>query len=91
VLNVQLLEQNEGVPMMFGEKDHTWTDIVLMEPEQYDVYEKHQQNYFKDSKVEMLDFEKEDARNEEDIDFDNIIYKKWLTQNLYQKRMYYGQ
>mgnify|MGYP000335974213 CR=1 FL=1 len=62
-----------GVPMMFGEKDHTWTDIVLMEPEQYDVYEKQQQNYFKDSKVEMLDFEKEDAKNEEDIDFDNIM------------------
>jgi hypothetical protein len=59
--------------MMFGEKDHTWTDIVLMEPEQYDVYEKQQQNYFKDSKVEMLDFEKEDAQNEEDIDFDNIM------------------
>jgi hypothetical protein len=34
-----------GVPMMFGEKDHTWTDIVLMEPEQYDVYEKQQKNY----------------------------------------------
>jgi len=62
-----------GVPMMFGEKDHTWTDIVLMEPEQYDVYEKQQQNYFKDSKVEMLDFEKEDAKNEEDIDFNNIM------------------
>jgi hypothetical protein len=59
--------------MMFGEKDHTWTDIVLMEPEQYDVYEKQQQNYFKDSKVEMLDFEKEDAKNEEGIDFDNIM------------------
>jgi hypothetical protein len=58
---------------MFGEKDHTWTDIVLMEPEQYDVYEKQQQNYFKDSKVEMLDFEKEDIKNEEDIDFDNIM------------------
>jgi len=37
------------------------------------VYEKQQQNYFKDSKVEMLDFEKEDAKNEEDIDFDNIM------------------
>ena len=22
-----------GVPMMFGEKDHTWTDMVIMEPE----------------------------------------------------------
>ena len=29
-----------GVPMMFGEKDHTWTDMVIMEPEEYDTFEK---------------------------------------------------
>ena len=29
-----------GVPMMFGEKDHTWTDMVIMEPEEYDQFEK---------------------------------------------------
>ena len=29
-----------GVPMMFGEKDHTWTDMVIMEPEEYDRFEK---------------------------------------------------
>jgi hypothetical protein len=61
------------MPVMFGDKDNTWVDVVLMESEQYDVYEKQQQNYFKGSKVEMLDFEKEDAKNEEEIDFDNIM------------------
>ena len=29
-----------GVPMMFGEKDHTWTDMVIMEPEEFDQFEK---------------------------------------------------
>ena len=29
-----------GVPMMFGEKDHTWTDMVVMEPEEFSQFEK---------------------------------------------------
>ena len=29
-----------GVPIMFGEKDHTWTDMVIMEPEEFDKFEK---------------------------------------------------
>lgn len=29
-----------GVSMMYGEKDHTWTDMVIMEPEEYDRFEK---------------------------------------------------
>ena len=29
-----------GVPMMFGEKDNTWTDMVIMEPEEFDQFEK---------------------------------------------------
>lgn len=29
-----------GVPMTFGEKDHTWTDMVIMEPDEYDKFEK---------------------------------------------------
>jgi hypothetical protein len=31
-----------GVPMMFGEKDHTWTDMVIMESDEYEKYEKQQ-------------------------------------------------
>jgi hypothetical protein len=29
-----------GVPMMFGEKDHTWTDMIIMDPEEFDQFEK---------------------------------------------------
>ena len=29
-----------GVPMMYGEKDNTWTDMIIMEPEEYDRFEK---------------------------------------------------
>lgn len=29
-----------GVPMMFGEKDHTWTDMVIMEADEFDRFEK---------------------------------------------------
>jgi hypothetical protein len=29
-----------GVPMMYGEKDHTYTDIVIMDPEEFDRFEK---------------------------------------------------
>lgn len=29
-----------GVPMMFGKKDHTWTDMVIMEADEYDQFEK---------------------------------------------------
>jgi hypothetical protein len=29
-----------GVPMMYGEKDHTWTDMVIMEADEFDRFEK---------------------------------------------------
>ena len=29
-----------GVPMILGEKDHTWTDMIIMEPEEFDQFEK---------------------------------------------------
>jgi hypothetical protein len=29
-----------GVPMMYGEKDHTWTDMVIMEEEEFDRFER---------------------------------------------------
>jgi hypothetical protein len=29
-----------GVPMMYGEKDHTYTDIVIMEADEFDRFEK---------------------------------------------------
>lgn len=31
-----------GVPVMFGSKDHTWTDLVVMEEKEFEEYEKRQ-------------------------------------------------
>ena len=46
-----------GVPMMFGEKDHTWTDMVIMEPEDLNRYEtaKNQKSRFDDEEEENDD------------------------------------
>jgi len=46
-----------GVPMMFGEKDDTWTDMIIMEPEDLDHYEniKKQKSRFDDEEEEEDD------------------------------------
>ena len=31
-----------GVPVMFGSKDHTWTDLVVMEEKEYKVYKERE-------------------------------------------------
>ena len=31
-----------GVPVMFGSKDHTWTDLVVMEENEYKVYKERE-------------------------------------------------
>jgi hypothetical protein len=47
-----------GMPVMFGEKDHTWTDMVIMEPEEYDRFERQNKqtvSFDKLDKTEMND------------------------------------
>ena len=54
-----------GVPLMFGEPDHTWTDMVIMEPEEFDKFEKlnKQQPTFETlDKVELNDDEDDDMK-----------------------------
>ena len=54
-----------GVPIMFGEKDHTGTDMVIMEPEEFDKFEKlnKQQPIFETlDKVELNDDEDDDMK-----------------------------
>ena len=31
-----------GVPVTFGSKDHTWTDLVVMEEKEYQEYKKRE-------------------------------------------------
>lgn len=42
------------VTMMYGEKDHTYTDIVIMEPHEYDIFEKQQKIKSKFDKLDGL-------------------------------------
>jgi len=52
-----------GVPMMFGEKDHTWTDMVIMNPDEFDRFEKlnNQKPMFETlDKIELNDDEDDD-------------------------------
>jgi hypothetical protein len=67
-----------GVPMMFGEKDHTWTDMVIMESDEYEKYEKQQNqtisfDILDKSEMNSDGNEEEDGKNEPNIDLDNII------------------
>ena len=60
-----------GVPMMFGEKDHTWTDMIIMEPEEFDKFERfHKQQ----PTFEILDkTELNLDENDEIGDWDNTL------------------
>ncbi len=54
-----------GMPVMFGEKDHTWTDMVIMEPEEYDRFERQNKqtiSFDKLDKTEMNDDGDDDMR-----------------------------
>ena len=44
-----------GVSMMFGEKDHTWNDMVIMEPEEFDRFEKANKQKPSFDKIELND------------------------------------
>jgi hypothetical protein len=57
--------------MMFGEKDHTWTDMIIMEPEEYDQFEKlnNQQPTF-----EVLDKSEMNSDDDDDLgDWDTTL------------------
>jgi hypothetical protein len=60
-----------GVPMMYGEKDNTWTDMVIMEPEEYDRFEKL--NKLKSS-FDILDkSEMNESGDDDGSDWDNTL------------------
>lgn len=59
-----------GVPMMYGEKDNTWTDMVIMEPEEYDRFEKL--NKLKSS-FDVLDKTEMNDDGDDMSDWDNTL------------------
>jgi hypothetical protein len=56
--------------MMFGEKDNTWTDMVIMEPEEFDQFEKlnNQQSTF-----EVLDKSEMNSDEDDLSDWDTTL------------------
>ena len=64
-VNCSTTGAKRGVPMMFGEKDHTWTDMVIMEPEEFDKFEKlnNQKPTFETlDKIELNDDSDDDTK-----------------------------
>jgi hypothetical protein len=59
-----------GVPMMFGEKDHTWTDMVIMDPEEFDQYEKLNQQQ---PTFEILDKSEMNSDEDDLSDWDTTL------------------
>ena len=60
-----------GVPMMYGEKDNTWTDMVIMEPEEYDRFEKL--NKLKSSFDALDKSEINESGDDDGSDWDNTL------------------
>tara|TARA_R100000742_G_C4191786_1_gene23635 strand:- start:114 stop:494 length:381 start_codon:yes stop_codon:yes gene_type:complete len=57
--------RKQGIPVLMGEGDHTWTETVIMTADQYDSYlaqEKAEKKLDKSDRAERIDFDKEDAR-----------------------------
>ena len=54
------VKAKHGVPVMMGEGDHTWVETIIMDEEQYSVYqhnEKALKNLGKTNKAEMLNMD----------------------------------
>ena len=61
----------KGVPMMFGEKDHTWTDMIIMEPEGFDRFEKLNKQKVK---FDTLDKTEMNSDGDDDVsEWDNTL------------------
>jgi len=60
-----------GVPMMYGEKDHTYTDIVIMEADEFDRFEKLSKQK---SSFDTLDKTEMNSDGDDDVsEWDNTL------------------
>ena len=78
-VNCSTVGAKRGVPIMRGSGDHTWTETVIMEKDQYEDFvlasaiEKGDKNA---SKAEYLDFDKEDKNLQGPFNIINTTSKK---------------
>ena len=58
-----------ALPVQFGEKDDTWNEVIFMEPEEFDRYEKNKKiKPTLDTPDEDEDEEEEDIDEEEELE-----------------------
>tara|TARA_R110001592_G_scaffold323647_4_gene603052 strand:+ start:1747 stop:1977 length:231 start_codon:yes stop_codon:yes gene_type:complete len=43
-INCSTVGAKSGVPVMFGSKDHTWTDLVIMEEDEFKAFKEREKN-----------------------------------------------
>ena len=78
-VNCSTVGAKRGVPVMRGSGDHTWTETIIMEKDQYEDFvlasaiEKGDKNA---SKAEYLDFDKEDKNLQGPFNIINTTSKK---------------
>jgi len=47
-INCSTVGAKSGVPVMFGSKDHTWTDLVIMEEDEFKAFKEREKNQNKE-------------------------------------------
>jgi RNA polymerase-binding transcription factor DksA len=71
------IEKKVAVTKQMGEGDHTWTETIVMEREDYEKLEALEKNLRKISnnspKTDMIDFEEEDEEEKEEEDLKNNL------------------
>lgn len=76
-VNCSTVGAKRGVSVMLGEKDHTWNDMVIMDPEEFEVFET-KKNYTEKELLEPKEIDDEDEDGEvivEEEDEDDL--KDW--------------
>ena len=64
-VNCSTIGAKKGVSMMFGEKDHTWTDMVIVDSDKFETME-IQKAYLEDPEEEEIQDGEEHNDDEED-------------------------
>jgi hypothetical protein len=73
-VNCSTIGAKKGVSMMFGEKDHTWTDMVIVDSDKFETME-IQKAYLEDPEEEEIqDGEEHNVDEEDDLeDWDDTL------------------
>jgi hypothetical protein len=70
-VNCSTIGAKRGMPITFGEKDNTWTDMVIMEPEEYDKFKEAQPSIELED-IETIEDPEEAVKIEDEDDEDDM-------------------